>query len=122
MSVELAANQVQSEKLREHTPSDEKAKALRSLEIVKAIAPKFDYWMKNYRHPLGQTHFTRLLDWLVEDKGASYLSGDYETFKALAEVLSKMGYETMPPPSEGAFMDKIDEANEREKYRHSKSR
>lgn len=118
LSVELAANQVQSEKLGEPTTPDEKAKSLRSLEIAKAIAPKFDYWMKHYKHP-PETHYERLLAWLVEDRGARYISRDYDIFKALAEVLSKMGYDTIPPPSEGEFAVKIAEADEREEYRRS---
>jgi len=122
MLVELAANQVQTERLAEPTSTDEKAKSLRSLEIAKAIAPKFDYWMKHYNHPLGKTHYYRLLDWLVADRGAKYLSGDYQTFKALAQVLSKMGYDTIPVPSEGEFMVKVAEADEREEYRLSRSR
>lgn len=94
MSVELAANQVQTERLAEPTSPDEKAKSLRSLEMAKAIVPKFDYWMKHYNHPPGKTHYDELLDWLVADRGARYVSGDYQTFKALAQVLAaQRGFE-----------------------------
>jgi len=122
MSVGLAANQVQAEKLAEPTSRDEKAKALRRLEMAKAIAPKFGYWMKNYNHPPGKTHYEELLDWLVMDRSTRYVSGDYDTFNALAEVLSKMCYDTIPTPSKGQFMVKVVEADEREEYRRSISR
>lgn len=121
MSVELAASQLQNQKLSEPTSPEEKAKALRNLEIAKSIAPKFDYWIKKYRHPEGMTHYQGLLDWLVADGGIRYVSKDYELFKALAEVLSKMDYDTIPPPSEGEFMLKVAEAEEKAEYRRSKN-
>jgi hypothetical protein len=114
MEIELAANQVANERLMQPSSPDEKAKALRDLEIAKAVARKFDYWMKNYNHPEGLSHRDSLLDWLVADRGAWYVSRDYGVFKALAEVASKMGYDTLPPPSEGEFTVKIAEAQERE--------
>lgn len=94
----------------------------RSVDIATAIAPRFDYWMKNYNHPSGLTHNQELLNWLTHDRGARYVSRDYDIFKSLAEVLSDMGYDTMPPPSIGEFMLKIVEADERGEYRRSRNR
>lgn len=120
VEVELAASQVASERLMERSSPEEKAKALRDLEVAKAVSRKFDYWMKNYNHPPGISHRDELLDWLVADRGARYISGDYGIFKALADVLSKMGYDTLPPPSEAEFRIKLTEADEREEYRHAR--
>ena len=116
LSVDLAVNQVQSERLIESSTPEDKARDLRNLEIAKAIAPKFDYWMKNYNHPSGVTDYQELLDWLTHDKGARYVSRDYNIFTSLAEVLSKMGYDTIPAPTEGEFMVKIMKADEREEH------
>ncbi len=107
ISVELAANQVKSEKILEATDAEEKSKALRNLEIATTLAPKFDYWMKNFKHPAGRTQYDALLAWLVEDRGAQYISNNYEIFKTLAEVLAKMGYGTIPAPSEDEFKEAI---------------
>ena len=70
--------------------------------------------MKNYNHQPGLTHNQELLNWLIHDRGARYVYRDYDIFKSLAEVLSDMGYDTMPPPSISEFMAKIVEADERE--------
>ena len=114
MEIELAGNQVASERLNEPSSPDEKARALRDLEVAKAVARKFDYWMRNYNHPPDESHRDALLTWLVADRGARYVSRDYGIFKALAAVVSKMGYDTVPPPSEGEFRVSIAEADERE--------
>lgn len=108
VSVELAASQLQSETLMQQTTAEEKEKRLRALELAKGIATRFDTWMKRYNHP-DQTDQMHLLDWLVADKGGTYTGDDYEIFKALAEVLSQMGYRTLPPPSEGQFIAKVRE-------------
>ena len=47
---------------------------------------------------------------------------DYGIFKALAEVASKMGYDTLPAPSEVEFMVKVAEADEREEYHRARER
>jgi hypothetical protein len=121
VTVELAASQVQTERLSEGSPPEEKAKALRDLEVAKAIAPKFDYWMKNYNHPPGKSNRDELLDWLSADRGSRYVSRDYGIFKALAEVLAKMGYDTIPAPTEGEFSVALTEVDEREEeYRRSR--
>ena len=120
MTVELAATQVKNQTLEDSTNPEEKAKALINLDIAKAVAPKFDYWMKRYNHPPGKTHYELLLDWLVAGRGAKYLAKDYGIFKALAEVLSKMGYDTLPSPSEGQFMMQLSESDKKEEYRKSK--
>ncbi len=117
MEIELAASQVADERLIQASSPDEKAKALRDLEVAKAVARKFDYWMQHYNHPPGKSHRDELLDWLVADRGARYVSSDYGVFKTLAEVASKMGYDTVPAPSEGEFLVKIREADECEEYR-----
>jgi hypothetical protein len=108
--LELAANQVTTDRLVQPSSSDEKATALHEVEIARAVAGKFDYWMRNYNHPSAQSHREALLDWLVHDRGAQYVGRNYGVFKALAEILSKMGYDTAPPPSEGEFMAKLFEA------------
>ena len=114
VTVELAASQVQTERLSEDSLPEQKAKALRNLEVAKAIAPKFDYWMKNYNHRPGRSHRDELLDWLSADRGSKYVSRDYGIFKTLAEVLAKMGYDTIPAPSDGDFRVALAEADERE--------
>ena len=43
VEIELAANQVANERLIQSSSPDEKAKALRNLEIAKAAARRFDY-------------------------------------------------------------------------------
>ena len=113
VTVELAAHQVESERLSEETSPEEKAKALRDVEIARAVAPKFDYWKKKYRHPEGISDRDSLLSWLDADRGARYVSADYGVFKALAEVLAKMGYETLPPPSETEFRLKVADYEDR---------
>jgi hypothetical protein len=110
VEIELAANQVERERLIQPSTPDEKAKALRDLEIARAAARKFDYWMKNYTQPPGLPHRALLLLWLVSDSGSRYVSHDYGVFKTLAEVASKMGYDTLPPPSEKEFMARIAKA------------
>ena len=117
MEIELAANQVANERLIQPSSPDEKAKAMRDIDIAKAVVRKFDYWMKNYNHPEGLSHRQELLDWLVDDRGARYVSEDYGVFRALAEVAARMGYDTVPPPSEDEFTVKIAEATEHEEYR-----
>jgi len=120
MEIEFAGIQVANERLTQPSTLDEKAKALRDLEVAKAVARKFDYWMRNYNHPPGKSHRDELLDWLVADRGARYVSRDYGVFKALAEVVEKMGYDTIPAPSEGEFMVKVAEADEREEYHRAR--
>ena len=120
LSVELAASQVADERLGQRSSPDEKARALRDLEVAKAVAKKFDYWMRNYNHPPGRSHRDKLLEWLVADRGARYVSGDYGIFKALAEVVARMGYDTVPPPSEGEFVVKLAETEEREEHRRGR--
>ena len=78
--------------------------------------------MRNYNHPAGLTHNQELLSWPVADNGARYVSRDYDIFKSLAEMLSDIGHDTMPPPSIGEFMVKIAEADKREEYRRSRNR
>lgn len=87
---------------------DEKVQRLRALELAKGIASRFDTWMKRYNHP-EQSDQMHLLDWLVADKGGTYTGEDYTVFEAIAEVLSQMGYKTMPPPTEGQFIAKVRE-------------
>ena len=116
-TVEMAANQVESERLGEDSSAEDKAKALRELEVAKAAAKKFDYWMKRYSHPSDRSDRELLLDWLSADRGARYVSGDYGVFSALAEVAKKMGYDTLPPPSAGEFQIKLIEEEEREARR-----
>lgn len=120
VTVELAATQVETERLREQSSPEEKAKALRDLEVAKSVAKKFDYWRQKYTHPEGISDRDLLLQWLGADRGARYVSGDYGIFKALAEVLAKMGYETLPPPSEGEFRIELAECEEREEYRRGR--
>lgn len=108
VSVELAAEELQNQALTQERTEEERIKRLRDLEVAKGIASRFDTWMKRYNHP-EQTDQMHLLDWLVADKGATYTGNDYAIFQALAEVLSKMGYQTLPSPSEGQFMAKVRE-------------
>ncbi len=108
VSIELAVCQLQSQVISQETTEEEKIQRLRALEITKGIAMRFDTWMKQYNHP-DQPDQLHLLEWLVADKGGTYTGVDYAVFKALAEVLSKMGYETLPAPSEGQFLAKVRE-------------
>jgi hypothetical protein len=108
VSVELAAGQLQNQALSQEATEEEKIQRLRALELAKGIASRFDTWMKRYNHP-EQSDQMHLLDWLVADKGGTYTGDDYVVFKALAEVLSQMGYETLPPPTEGQFLAKVKE-------------
>jgi hypothetical protein len=107
VTVELAASQVETERLREPSSSEEKAKALRDLEVAKAIAKKFDYWRREYSRPEGMSDRDSLLLWLGSNHGAPFVIEDYGVFKALVEVLAKMGYETVPPLSETEFRNKF---------------
>jgi hypothetical protein len=120
IQIELAGNQVTSERLLQASSPDEKAKALRDVEIAKAAAQRFDYWMKNYNHQPGLSHRDELLRWLVMDHGALYVSRDYGVFKALAEVVARMGYDTIPPPLEKEFMLWNQESDNRVKNRHAR--
>ena len=117
VEIELAANQVERERLIQPSTPDEKAKVLRDLEIARAAARKFDYWMKNFTQPPGLTQRNLLLSWLVSDRGSQYVSHDYGVFKTLAEVASKMGYDTLPPPPEDEFLARIAEAEKHEVHR-----
>ena len=116
VAVELAASQVAKDHLIEATTSDEKVKTLHDLEIAKAIAPKFDFWMSHYNHPKDQSDREGLLKWLSADRGFIFLSGNYQVFKALAEVVAKMGYDTIPAPTQGAFDLALIEAKDHEEY------
>ena len=110
VTVELAASQVETERLMEPASTEEKAKALRDLEVAKAIAKRFDYWRREYKHPGGMSDRDSLLLWLGSNHGAPFVARDYGIFKALAEVLAKMGYETLPPPSEAELRNKLPES------------
>jgi hypothetical protein len=112
VNIELAAELVASERLMQLPSPDVKTKSLRVVEIAKAAARKFDYWMMNYKHPPDRSHRENLLVWLVADNGARCVLRDYDVFKALAEVASKMGYDTLPAPSEAEFNFKIKDAYE----------
>ena len=114
IEIQLAANQVASDRLGRRASPEEKAKSLRDLEIARAAAMKFDYWMKNYNHPASLSHRDAMLNWLVADRGALYVARDYGVFKALAEVVSKMGYNTDPPPSEKEFEAWLEEADKQD--------
>jgi hypothetical protein len=120
VEIELAARQVVDERLMQPSSLDDKTKSLRDVEIAKAAARKFDYWMKNYNHPPDRSHRDNLLAWLVADRGARYVSRDYNVFKALAEVASKMGYDTLPAPSEAEFNFKIQDYDERDANRRAR--
>jgi hypothetical protein len=100
VEAELAARQVETERLMEPSSAEEKAKALRDLEVAKAIAKKFDAWRREYKHPDGMSDRDSLLLWLGSNHGAPFAVHDYGIVKALAEVLAKMGYDTLPPPTE----------------------
>lgn len=100
VTVELAASQVETERLMEPSSTEEKAKALRDSEVAKAIAKKFDDWRREYKHPTDMSDRNSLLLWLGSNHGAPFAVHDYGIVKALAEVLAKMGYDTLPPPSE----------------------
>jgi hypothetical protein len=88
VEIELEANQVENERVIQSLTPDEKAKALRDLEIARAAARKFDYWMKNYTQPPSLSQRALLLLWLVSESGLRYVFQDYEVFKTLAEVAS----------------------------------
>jgi len=83
--------------------------------ITEAAAEGFDRWMKNYGHPEGLSNRDNLLRWLYADRGAIAIVGDYGVFKALARVLSAMGYDTLPAPSEAAFRVNLAKALGRER-------
>lgn len=104
----LQQGELQNQVLTQETTEEERIKRFRAIEIAKGIASRFDTWIKRYNHPeqIGQIH---LLDWLVAGRGAKYTGTDYTIFKALAEVLSTMGHQTLPSLSEGQFMAKIRE-------------
>jgi hypothetical protein len=97
------------------TPTaEETAKDLRTLEVAKASAEKFIYWMANYNHQRVEPHSMKLLDWLVEDRGAAYLSENYDVFKEMATILAESGYRTFPIPSEREFRQKCKESGLRD--------
>jgi hypothetical protein len=76
--------------------------------------------MREYNHPPGKSDRDLLLDWLDADRGAHYVCGAYGVFKALAEVASKLGYDTMPPPSYAEFTVKSAEAADHDQLRQAR--
>ena len=94
--------------------AEKEALALQAPDVTKALAQRVSHWITSYNHNTS-IHRELLLNWLVFDRGAKYVSKDYGVFTVLAEELSNMGYETVPPPSEGVFQLKIWEFEEREK-------
>jgi hypothetical protein len=111
VSVEMAAKEVKNDRLGEESPVRDKANALEAVDVAKAIVPKFDFWMKNHRLERAKPDRELLLDWIrVDPTAATYLSRDYDVFKALAEVLAKTGYNTSPLPSEAEFRVALSDA------------
>lgn len=110
LSVELAAGEVEKERLMEPSSIDEKARALQEVEVAKAIAWEFDNWRKEYHHPDGMADRNLLLLWLGSNHGAPFVSRNYGIFKALIEILANMGYETLPTPSEAELRNALPES------------
>jgi hypothetical protein len=105
------ATENQKEKLSSSTVTpEEAARNRRILEVAKSSAEKFIYWMTKYNHRNFEGDSMRLLDWLVADRGARYLSENYDVFKMMAFILAESGYHTIPVPSEDEFNQKCKES------------
>lgn len=70
--------------------------------------------MAKYNHQRVEPHSMKLLDWLVEDRGVTYLSENYDVFKAMATILAESGYRTFSIPSESEFRQKCKESRLRD--------
>ncbi len=113
VSVEFAASQIKEEVLSKDTSPEAKAQELRLLELAQESAQKFDFWMKRFRQPK-ESDSQRLLAWLVEDRGVLTISRDYDVFAKTAQVLSRMGYKTIPAPLKSEFDERVREYDSRE--------
>ncbi len=113
-NIELAAESEKKRLLSETATAAEVSKDLRTLEAAKASAERFIIWMAMYNHQNVERHSMKLLDWLVADRGARYLSEDYEVFKSMATILAESGYRTIPVPSEQEFNQKCEESRLRD--------
>ncbi len=102
VSVEFAANQIKEELLSKDASLEAKFQELLRVELAQEAAKKFDSWITSVIHEK-MADKESLLKWVADGRGASILSRDYDTFATTAQILSRMGYKTMPIPSKSEF-------------------
>lgn len=92
---------------KESTPQIAKKKKDKEIWSIVKCVERFDEWMKMFT---GHSKFAKenLISWLSADSGFKHIS-NYSHFCKLANALSTLGYETLPPPSESEYERAVEE-------------